>query len=83
MRILDEADNEIFDPDYSLGYTVEETITVGYAEATGPTEGIWHYEIVCVYPNGGKDVERVVDVPGEPYIPAHDIKVTILRWYEY
>ena len=24
----------------------------------------WHWETVTEYPNGGKDVQRVVDVPG-------------------
>ena len=32
----------------------------------------WHYETVKEYPNGGKDVEKVIDVVGQPYIAEHD-----------
>ena len=32
----------------------------------------WHYETIKEYPNGGKDVEKVIDVVGQPYIAEHD-----------
>ena len=43
----------------------------------------WHYETVKEYPNGGKDVERVIDVVGQPYIAEHDEVEDILVYKPY
>lgn len=43
----------------------------------------WHYETVKEYPNGGKDVERVIDVVGQPYIAEHDEVEDILVFKPY
>ena len=43
----------------------------------------WHYETVKEYPNGGKDVEKVIDVVGQPYIAEHDEVEDILVYKPY
>ena len=43
----------------------------------------WHYETIKEYPNGGKDVEKVIDVIGQPYIAEHDEVEDILVYKPY
>ena len=42
-----------------------------------------HYETVAEYPGGGKDVQRVVDVPGVPARPAWTEQLPIQRYIRY
>lgn len=83
MRILDFENNEILNPDYELGHAEPEEIVTAHHEAVEAVEEVWHYETLRVYPNGGKDVVRVVDVPGVPAQEAWDETETILRWHPY
>ena len=83
MRILDENNMEIVSPDLSLGYLVQEEIFVAHHEATEAVEEQWHYETVAEYPNGGKDVTKVIDVPGVEAQEAWDEYETILRYIRY
>lgn len=83
MRIIDENNIEITAPDYELGYAEPETIVKAHHEAVEAVEEQWHYEVVREYPNGGKDVARVVDVPGSPAREAWDETEEILRWHPY
>ena len=43
----------------------------------------WHYRTIKEYPNGGKDVEQVIDVVGQPYIAEHDEVEDILVYKPY
>ena len=72
MEIYNERMERIENPDLSLGYLVPGTRTEHHAAVQGVPEK-WHYETVAEYPNGGKDIRRVVDVPG---VEARD------AWYE-
>ena len=65
MRILDEQNNEIemTEERESLGRLVNETIRTKFHEAVQAVEEIGHYETIAEYPNGGKDVEWVVETP--------------------
>lgn len=83
MRILDINGVEIADPDYEAGYTVEEVIVTAHHDAAEAVEERWHYEVAAEYPNGGKDVEKVVDVPGSHAQDAWDETEEILRWIPY
>ena len=83
MRILDENNVEITSPDLSLGYLVQEEMFVAHHEAVKAVEEQWHYETVKVYPNGGKDVEKVIDVPGVEAKEAWDEYETIQRYIRY
>ena len=63
MKIIDENGAAIENPDLTLGYLVDDTEPVEHPAVEG-VEEVSHYETVAEYPNGGKDVQRVVDVPG-------------------
>ena len=64
MQILDFYNNEVFNPDLELGYLQYAHILKEHHRAVEAVEEQGHYEVIAVYPNGGKDVEWVVDVPG-------------------
>ncbi len=83
MRILDENGNEVLNPDFAYGYYVEDTIVTAHHEAQEYIPEQFHYEVVAEYPNGGRDVERVIDVPGQEARDAWDETETILRWHPY
>lgn len=81
MRIFDETKTtELTEYDLERGYLKADTIETEIPEQKA-VEEISHYETIREYPNGGKDVEKVIDVEGKPYIPAHvereDIQVYI------
>lgn len=63
MRIIDKNGNELASPDLSAGKLVEEQIFITHHEAVEAVEEQWHHKVVQEYPNGGKDVRKVVDVP--------------------
>lgn len=83
MRILTETGAELLNPNYDLGYTTEETIVIAHHPAVEAVEEQWHYEVIREYPNGGKDVTVVVDVPGVEAEEAWDETEDILRWHYY
>lgn len=80
MRILDKNNNELFNPDYSLGYTTEEKVFIKHHDAIEPIQEVGHYETIAEYPNGGKDVAWVVDVEGVEAQDAWDEYEDILRY---
>lgn len=61
--IRDEAGNLMEDYDPALGRLEERRKIVRHEAVEGVAEE-GHYETVAEYPNGGKDVAWVVDVPG-------------------
>lgn len=85
MRIIDEQGIELQeqDIDYSQGYIEEEEILVAHHEAIEAVEEQGHWETEAEYPNGGKDVAWVVDVPGVKAKDAWDEYETVLRFKHY
>ena len=83
MRILDENNVEITSPDLSLGHLVEEELFLAHHPAVEAVREQWHYETVYEYLNGGKDVVKVVDVPGVEAKAAWDEYETIKRYVPY
>ena len=83
MRILDENNVEITSPDLSLGHLVEEEVFVAHHPAVEAVREQWHYETVYEYLNGGKDVVKVIDVPGVEAKDAWDEYETIKRYVPY
>lgn len=83
MRILDENNVEIPSPDLSRGRLVEEKLFVAHHPAVEAAAEQWHYETTAVYPNGGKDVAKVVDVPGVEAKDAWDEYETVQRYIPY
>ena len=82
MKIIDENGAAIENPDLTLGYLVDDTEPVEHPAVEG-VEEVSHYETVAEYPNGGRDVQRVVDVPGVPARPAWTEQLPIKRYIRY
>lgn len=83
MRILDLGGMELENPDLSLGYLREEKILIAHHDAVEAVQEQWHYETIAEYPNGGKDMKKVVDVPGVEAKDAWDEYETVQRYIPY
>ena len=81
-EIYNEQMERIENPDLTLGYLRPGTRTEHH-EAVEDVQEVWHYETVVEYPNGGKDVQRVVDVPGVEEKPAWDEEIPIQIYVPY
>lgn len=85
MRVVDK-DNNTLDPDkldLHKGYLKDDKIFVKHHDAQEKVEEVSHYETVRVYPNGGKDVEKVIDTPGQEAKDAYDEYEDVQRYIEY
>lgn len=82
MEIYNEANERIENPNMTLGYLKSGVRTVHHDAVDGVTE-VWHYETVAEYPNGGKDVQKVVDVPGVEAQEAWDEEIPIQIYVPY
>ena len=83
MRILDKDNNELKEIDNLIGYLIKDRIFKTHHEAVEAVEEQGHYETIREYPNGGKDVKWVVDVPEVEAKEAYDEYEEILRFVEY
>lgn len=63
MKIYDENMQRIENPDLSNGWLELKKRTVEHAAIIGVKE-VGHHEVIAEYPNGGKDIAWVIDVPG-------------------
>lgn len=83
MRIFDKQDNLLESYDASKGHLENDRRFVCHHEAIEavPEEG--HWKTVAEYPNGGKDVEWIIDVPGVEAKEAWDEYEDILRFVEF
>ena len=82
MKILDETGTVVENPDLTLGYLVDDTEPVEHPSVEGVDE-VSHYETVAEYPNGGRDVRKVIDVPGVPAQAAWTEQVPIQKYIRY
>lgn len=82
MKIIDINGNPMESPDLSLGWLEDTTRTIHH-DTVQAVEEVSHYETIAEYPNGGKDVEKVVDVPGVEAKDAWDEEehVRVYRLY--
>ena len=82
MKILDETGAVVENPDLTLGYLVDDTEPVEHPAVEG-VEEVSHYETVAEYSNGGRDVRKVIDVPGVPAQAAWTEQVPVQRYILY
>lgn len=82
MKIIDTNGNTIESPDLSLGWLEDKTRTIHH-DTVQAVEEVSHYETIAEYPNGGKDVEKVVDVPGVEAKDAWDEKIEVQVYHLY
>ena len=81
-EIYNEAMEPIENPDLSLGYLTDSTRTVHH-EAVDGVEEQFHYVTIAEYENGGKDVQKVIDVPGVDAQAAWDEEIPIQIYVPY
>lgn len=81
-EIYNENMERIERPDMTLGYLKSSTHTEHH-EAVDGVQEVWHYETVAEYPNGGKDIRKVVDVPGVEAQAAWDEEIPIQIYVPY
>ena len=82
MKIIDENGAAIENPDLTLGYLVDDTEPVEHPAVEG-VEEVSHYETVTEYPGGGRDVRKVIEVPGVPAQAAWTEQVPVQRYIRY
>lgn len=82
MKIIDENGAALENPDLTLGWLRDETEAVEHPAQAGVPE-LSHYETVAEYPNGGKDVRKVIDREGIPARDAWTEQVPIQRYIRY
>lgn len=82
MEIYNENMELIENPDLSLGY-LKDSIRTVYHEAVESVQEKWHYEVVKEYPNGGKDIQKVIDVVGIQAQDAWDEEIPIQIYILY
>ena len=83
MRIFDVNGIEIESPDLEKGYLVEDSLFIMHHEAVEAVEEQGHWITIAEYPNGGKDVDWIVDVEAVEAAEAWDEYEDILRYIEY
>lgn len=75
FKVYNKEKTEILnDYDLDLGYLKTDRIFIKHHEAIAEVKQQSHFETIAEYPNGGKDVMEVIDVP---YLPAKE------AWDEY
>ena len=71
MRVFDTTKTiELTEYDLGKGYLRDDVLETEIPEQFAVKEE-YHYETVKEYPNGGKDIEKVIDVEARPYVAAH------------
>lgn len=82
MKIIDENGAALENPDLTLGWLRDETEAMKHPAQEGVPE-LSHYETVAEYPNGGKDVRKIIDREGIPARDAWTEQVPIQRYILY
>ena len=82
MKIIDENGSVVENPDLTAGYLAADTEAVEHP-AQDAVKELSHYETVAEYPNGGKDVRKVIDRAAVPAAPAWTEQVPIQRYIRY
>ena len=83
MRVFDETKtNELTEYDLEKGCLKADVLETEIPKQEAVEEKS-HYETIKEYPNGGKDVKKVIDVEGKPYIAAHTETENIFVYIPY
>lgn len=83
MRIFDENGIVVESPDMEKGYLKNDSLFIMHHEAIEAVEEQGHWETIAEYPNGGKDVDWIIDVPAVEAKEAWDEYEDILRYVLY
>jgi len=81
-EVYDQNGNLLEEYDLTLG-RLEASTRIEHHPAIEGVEEVWHWEVVREYPNGGKDVEKVIDVPGVAAQEAWEEEIPIYIYIPY
>lgn len=81
-EIYNKSREPIENPDLTLGQLIDGTRTVHH-DAVAGIEEVSHYEVIAEYPNGGKDVAKVIDVAAVKAQDAWDEEIPIQIYIPY
>lgn len=87
MRVFNEdKTQELKEYNLNKGHLELDKLFIRHHKAVEEIKEQWHYETIAEYPNGGKDVEKIIDVPyqapQEEYDEYEDIYVYVPYTYE-
>lgn len=82
IKVYDQQGNLLEEYDLDLG-RLEASAKTEHHPAIEGVEEVWHWEVIAEYPNGGKDVAKVIDVPGVQAQAAWDEEVPICIYIPY
>ena len=83
MRVFNEGKTEeLKEYDLSVGY-LEQDVIINHIPEQLEVQAVSHEHIIAEYPNGGKEIEIVIDTPYQPYVAAHDEEENILVYKRY
>ena len=85
MKVYDKEKTQILQTyDLNKGYLKEDVLLTHYPEVQEVKERS-HYEVIKEYPNGGKDIKKVIDVEAVEYQPprVEEEKIKIYIPYTY
>jgi len=85
MRIINQNGNEMLESDvnYEQGHLKNDRLFVCHHETVEAVAEEGHWETLREYPNGGKDVDWIVDVPAVEAKEAWDEYEDVLRFIPY
>ncbi|MBQ7912900.1 MAG: hypothetical protein IJ308_04030 [Clostridia bacterium] len=73
MKVYNEEKTQLLESyDLEKGYLKPDKLLVAHHEAVAGVPAKWHYETVKTYPNGGKDVKKVIDEPEVEAVETYD-----------
>ena len=73
MRVFNEdKTQELKEYDLNKGHLELDKLFIRHHKAVEEIKEQWHYETIAEYPNGGRDVSKVIDVPHQAPQEAFD-----------
>lgn len=83
MKVYNEdKTKELLEYDLTKGYLKDDKLTIHHDKIEGVKEE-GHYKTIKIYPNGGKDVEWIVDKKGIEEKDAYDEEISIQIYIPY
>lgn len=73
MRVFNQDKTvELFFYDLDNGFLQQDKLFVAHHPQVDEVKEVSHAVVVAEYPNGGKEIETVIDVPYQPHQDAYD-----------
>ena len=75
MKVYNQEKTQVLtEYDLEKGHLESDTITMSETPAV---EEQSHIEVIAEYPNGGKEIKKVIDVAGQAYKPKHEEEIAV------